>query len=235
MKDLGEGVVEITLGRGSEVLVHAGARPDPVIGPVPVSRPGAAWGLPPVPPPGATTPVDLSAYFDNDGVSTHEAMTDGDFDGSGYTYPAEELPPAGALVHEGLSFAFPAYGDGVENNVTGQGQPIAVTPGKYAKVRLLGAASSGVLTSALTATYADGTTAQVPFVLPDWGGQPGAGASEVIRCTHRHGRTGANSLRVGLFEVQAALDPARELRSLTLPALTRPQLHLFALSVEAPR
>ncbi|MEV4009164.1 Tat pathway signal sequence domain protein [Nonomuraea angiospora] len=235
VKDLGEGVVEIALGKGSEVLVHTGARPDPVIGPVPVSKPGDAWGLPPIPPPGPTTPVDLSAYFDNDGVSTHEAMTDGDFDGSGYTYPAEELPPAGPLVHEGLSFVFPAYGDAVKNNVAGQGQTIAVPSGKYAKVRLLGAASSGAVTSTLTAAYADGTTAQVPFVLPDWGGQPGAGASEVIRCTHRHSRTGANSLRVGLFEAQAELDPDRELRSLTLPALTRPQLHLFALSLEAPR
>ncbi|MEV4113538.1 Tat pathway signal sequence domain protein [Nonomuraea sp. NPDC049695] len=235
VKDLGEGVVEIALGKGGEVLVHTGTRPDPVVAPVPVSLPGQAWGLPPIPPPGPTTPVDLSAHLDSDGVSTHETMTDGDFDGSGYTYPAEELPPAGPLAHEGLSFVFPAYGDGAKNNVTGQGQAITVTAGTYAKVRLLGSASSGAVTSALTATYADGTTAQVPFTMPDWGGAAGAGATEVLRCTHRHGRTGPNSLQVGLFEVQAALDPAKELRSLTLPALTRPQLHLFALSLEGPR
>ncbi|MDP4508292.1 hypothetical protein [Nonomuraea turcica] len=66
-------------------------------------------------------------------------------------------------------------------------------------------------------------------------GQPGAGTTEVLRCTHRHGQNGTNALRVGLFESQAALDPAKQLRSLTLPLLTRPQLHLFALSLEAPR
>lgn len=235
VKDLGEGVVEIGVGKGGEVLVHTGTRPQTVVGPVPVSKPGDAWGLPPIPPPGPTTPVDLSGSFDNDGVSTHEAMTDGDFDGSGYTYPAEELPAAGPLVHEGLSFVFPAYGDGVKNNVTGQGQTITVPSGKYAKVRLLGSGGSGAVTSTLTATYTDGSTAEVPFVMPDWGGQPGSGVTEVLRCTHRHGRTGANSLRVGLFVVQAALDPARELRSLTLPTLTRPQLHLLALSLEGLR
>jgi hypothetical protein len=234
VKDLGDGVVEITLGRGREVLVHTGDRPDLSVGPVGIAKPGAPWGLPAIPPPGPTTPVDLSAHLDNDAVSTHENMTDGDADGSGYTYPAEELPPAGPFVHEGVNFLFPAYGDGAPNNVTGQGRTIAVPAGRYAKVCLLGAATSGALTSALTAVYADGSTAQVPFAMPDWGGAAGAGASEVLRCTHRHGRAGANGLQVGLFEVQAALDPAKELRSLTLPTLTRPQLHLFGLSLESP-
>ncbi|MEU6715300.1 Tat pathway signal sequence domain protein [Nonomuraea sp. NPDC046802] len=233
VKDLGNGVVEITLGKGSEVLVYTGSRPDPVIAAVPASKPGQSWGLPAIPPPGPTTPVDLSAHFDNDGVSTHETMTDGDFDGSGYTYPAEELPAAGPFVHDGLNFVLPAYGDGAANNVTAQGQTITVPAGAYAKVRLLGAANSGAVTATLTATYTDGSTAQVPLAVPDWGGQAGAGVTEVVRCTHRHGRAGAHSLRVGLFEVQAPLDPAKRLRSLTLPTLTRPQVHLFALSLEA--
>ncbi|MET7465108.1 Tat pathway signal sequence domain protein [Nonomuraea sp. NPDC005501] len=234
VKDLGGGVVEITLPKGREVLVHTGARPDVVVAPVATAKPADPWGLPPIPPPGPTTPVSLSAHFDNDAVSSHEAMTDGDADGSGYTYPAEELPPAGPLVHEGLTFTFPAYGDGARNNVTGQGQTIAVPAGRYTRARLLGAATSGALTGTLTATYADGSTAQVPFTMPDWGGAGASPTTEVLRCTHRHGRSGSNTLKVGLFETRAELDPAKELRSLTLPALTRPQLHLFALSLEGP-
>jgi alpha-L-fucosidase 2 len=235
VEDLGNGVVEISLRRGAEVLVYTGTYPDLDIAPADISLPGDAWGLPPIPPPGATTPVDLSGNFDNDGVSTHENMTDGNIDNSGYTYPAEELPPAGPFTHEGLNFIFPSYADGELNNVTGQGQVIVVPTGKYAKVRLLGAATSGAVAANLIATYADGTSAEVPFVMPDWGGQAGTGISEVLRCTHRHGRNGANTLRVGLFEVQAAVDSTKELRSLTLPTLTRPQLHLFALSMEASR
>jgi alpha-L-fucosidase 2 len=234
VKDLGDGILEITLDRNREVLLYTGARPKLTIAPV-KAEPAEPWGLPPIPPPGPTTPVDLSPHADNDGVSTHENMTDGDFDGSGYTYPAEELPPAGPLAYEGLTFAFPAYADGAKNNVTAKGQTITVPPGTYAKARLLGAASSGVASATLIATYTDGSTAEVPFSMPDWGGQAGAGVIELLRCTHRHGRAGQNALKVGLFVVQAVLDPAKELRSLTLPTLTKPQLHLFALSLEGRR
>jgi hypothetical protein len=46
-RDAGGGVLEIELPRGREVLVHAaGARPDLIVAPAPISKPGAAWGLP---------------------------------------------------------------------------------------------------------------------------------------------------------------------------------------------
>ncbi len=46
-RDLGGGVIEIDLPRNREVLVHAaGAAPALTIAPAPISRPGAAWGLP---------------------------------------------------------------------------------------------------------------------------------------------------------------------------------------------
>ncbi|RZB14018.1 Tat pathway signal sequence domain protein [Streptomyces sp. F001] len=45
-QDLGDGALAIDLPRGREVLVHSGSRPDLVIGPVAVSEPGPAWGLP---------------------------------------------------------------------------------------------------------------------------------------------------------------------------------------------
>ncbi|WP_250905107.1 carbohydrate-binding protein [Nonomuraea sp. NEAU-A123] len=56
VQDLGGGVLGITLPKDREVLVYAGAVPDLVIAPVPIAKPGAAWGLPgadtPPPPPG---------------------------------------------------------------------------------------------------------------------------------------------------------------------------------------
>ncbi|MFI6292583.1 glycosyl hydrolase family 95 catalytic domain-containing protein [Nonomuraea sp. NPDC050790] len=231
-KDLGGGVMELTLRKGQEALIFAAGTRDFTVAPVKITTPGEPWGLPPVPPPGPTTPVDLSSWFDNDGVSSHELMTDGDFDGSGYTYPAEELPPAGPLTHEGLTFAFPATGDGARNNVTAQGQTIPVPQGRYRRLWLLGASAFGDASGRLVATYADGTTAEVPFTLPNWTGQPPAGGHEVKRCTHRHGTAGPSTSKVALFTAPCALDPARELRSLTLPTLTRPQAHVFALSLE---
>src|SRR5438552_1821530 len=43
--------------------------------------------VPPPPP----IPVTLDAYLDNDAIDTASAH-DGDFDGSGYTFPGEALP-----------------------------------------------------------------------------------------------------------------------------------------------
>ena len=46
-RDVGNGVIEIDLARGREVLIHAaGAPPVLTIAPVAIANPGAAWGLP---------------------------------------------------------------------------------------------------------------------------------------------------------------------------------------------
>ncbi|MGP3979802.1 glycosyl hydrolase family 95 catalytic domain-containing protein [Streptomyces sp. KR80] len=233
-RDAGDGVIELDLEEDEEALIRGRGTKHLVIAPVEIGVPGDPWGLQALPPPGETIPVDLSAHVDNDGISTEAAMADGDFDGSGHTYPAEEMPPAGRLNYEGLFFTFPAYGDGAKNNVTGRGQTISVPLGTYAKVRLIGAASGGDLSAKLVAGYADGSTAEVPFTLPDWARQPGPGVTEMLRSTHRHGASGPNTAKVALFETAAALDPAKELHTLTLPVATGPQLHLFALSMERP-
>jgi endoglucanase len=46
-RNVGSGVIEIDLPRSREVLVHAaGTAPALTIAPTPISKPGAAWGLP---------------------------------------------------------------------------------------------------------------------------------------------------------------------------------------------
>ncbi|ONI84835.1 hypothetical protein ALI22I_30595 [Saccharothrix sp. ALI-22-I] len=46
-RDRGDGTLEIDLARGGEVLVHPqGVTPDLAVKPVPISAPGARWGLP---------------------------------------------------------------------------------------------------------------------------------------------------------------------------------------------
>ncbi|WP_348652594.1 glycoside hydrolase family 95-like protein [Streptomyces sp. WMMC500] len=232
----GEETIELDLPRHGEALIRRRDTRRFEIAPVPISRPADPWGLKAVPPPGETVPVDLSGHADNDGVSYETAMADGDFDGSGFTYPAEQLPPPGDLLWEGLRFTFPAYGNGAANNVTGNGSRLTVPPGRYAGVHLMGAASGGDLTAArLVAGYADGSTAELEFALTDWGRQPLPGNTEVLRTTRRHGASGPNSTKVGIFATVTALDPARELRTLTLPVTTRPQVHLFAVSLERPK
>lgn len=80
----------------------------------------------PVPDP-ITVPLD--AYLDNDGIDT-AAARGGNFDGSGYTFPGEELP-AGHVEVDGISFLFPSSAAGAKNNVVAMGQRIDLPKGRY--------------------------------------------------------------------------------------------------------
>src|SRR5699024_6917054 len=60
-------------------------------------------------------PVLIPMDWDTDGISTEEDPADGDFDGGGRSFPAEEFP-TGRTVIGGLPFAFPeSYADGEQN------------------------------------------------------------------------------------------------------------------------
>lgn len=230
-----DGVVEIDLGRGHEVVIHAaGAHPDLVVAPVRISEPAPPWGLQALPPSGAVTQVDLAASFDNDGITSEFYMGDGDFDGAGNTYPAAALPQTGSVTGDGIPFLFVNDVEGTRNNVTATGQTIEVPAGAYARLHLLGASNSGNTNTTMTATYADGSTSAVPLQLTDWKTSPAFGETEAIRAPQFHSRTGAKDVPVAIFHQVVDLDPARQLTGLTLPAMSTPRAHVFAITVEKP-
>jgi hypothetical protein len=234
-RDVGDGVIELDLDCDEEAVIYrAGTRPDFVIAPVPISAPGAPWGLQPLPPVGETVPLDLAAVFNNDGISGSANRTDGDFDGAGFTYPAEDLPPAGEVTYDQVKFVFPGSADGAKNNVAARGQVLTVPAGRYAKLRLLGAGGGGNVRAAAVATYADGSTGAVLIELSNWVGAPFYNEAEILRTRRRHGPPPANgdAANAAIFHQVAALDPTKELRSITLPNSSR--LHVFALSLERP-
>jgi hypothetical protein len=234
-RDVGGGVVEVDLRAGREAVIHAaGQRPDLVIAPVRITEPAQPWGLRALPPRGAMRPVDLTAVYDNDGISRDENPADGNLDGGGYTYSVLDVPPAGPLTSEAVPFVFPSGADGARNNLTGQGQAIPVPAGRYARLWMLGAATAGNVQADAVATYADGSTGTVRIALSEWIRETSFGEVELVRCTHRNHPTGRNNANPAIFQQSAALDPARSLVSLTLPRLTNPQLHLLALTLEAP-
>ncbi|MBO4252645.1 hypothetical protein [Streptomyces griseorubiginosus] len=86
---------------------------------------GAA-GWVPVPDP---VPVPLDSLYDNDGIDTATARGGG-FDGSGYTFPGEELP-AGRVEVDGVPFDFPSSTAGTKNNVVALGQRVDLPRGRY--------------------------------------------------------------------------------------------------------
>jgi hypothetical protein len=199
-----------------------------------ISEPAPPWGLQPLPPAGATTQAPLDAHFDNDGVTSEFFMGDGDFDGAGNTYPAAALPQTGGVTDDEIPFLFVNGVEGSKNNVTAAGQTIAVPAGAYARLHLLGASNGGNTNTTMTATYADGSTANLPLKLTEWKTPPAFGETEAVRAPQFHSRTGAKDVKVTIFHQVVEVDPARQLVALTLPAMSTPRAHVFALTLEKP-
>ncbi|MEV6110810.1 alpha-L-fucosidase [Streptomyces sp. NPDC051940] len=192
----------------------------------PDETPDGEWGT--VPPP---VPVSLDALFDNDGIDT-AAARGGSFDGSGYTYPGEELP-AGRIEVAGTPFDFPSSAAGAANNVVALGQRIELPRGHYLAAVFLASSSYGTGSGTAVVHYADGSTSAAPMSAPDWY----SGGGE-LTAPYRYRPDGTQDPhQVAVSVVELALDPQREAVALTLPTTNpaqpnQPALHVFALSLQ---
>ncbi|MGJ5756457.1 alpha-L-fucosidase [Streptomyces puniciscabiei] len=176
-------------------------------------------------------PVPLDALYDNDGIDTGSARG-GDFDGSGYTFPGDELP-AGRIEVDGIPFAFPASTAGAKNNVVALGQRIDLPRGRYLSAAFLTAGSYGDASGQVTVHYADGSTSTAGLGGADW---YAAGGS--LSAPYRYKPDGTKDEHtVGIGTSEVWIDPRRAAVAMTLP-VTNPaeankaSLHVFALSLQ---
>ncbi|MEV0743224.1 alpha-L-fucosidase [Streptomyces sp. NPDC050549] len=182
----------------------------------------------PVPEP---VPVPLDGLYDNDGIDTASARG-GDFDGSGYTFPGEELP-AGRVEVDGIPFLFPSSAAGAKNNVVAMGQRIELPQGRYLSAAFLTSGSYGNASGNATVHYADGSTTTAGLGGADW---YAAGGS--LSAPYRYQPDGTKDQHgVGIGTSEVWLDPQREAVALTLPVTNpaetgRTSLHVFALSLQ---
>ncbi len=184
------------------------------------------WGAVP-----AAVPVPLDSWFDNDGIDTADARG-GDFDGSGYTFPGEELP-SGTVQLNGVPFLFPASAAGAKNNIVALGQHIDLPRGKYLSGSFLVSCSYGEASGQATLHYADGSTSTAGLGGPDWyaGGGP-------LSAPYRYTASGEKDQHQVSFGVaELSIDPAKEVVGLTLPTTNpaeadKSSLHVFALSLQ---
>lgn len=182
----------------------------------------------PVPEP---VPVPLDGLYDNDGIDTASARG-GDFDGSGYTFPGEELP-TGRVEVDGIPFLFPSSAAGAKNNVVAMGQRVELPQGRYLSAVFLTSGSYGNASGNATVHYADGSTTTAGLGGADW---YAAGGSLSTPYRYRpDGTEDQHSVGIGTSEVW--FDPQREAVALTLPVTNpaeagRASLHVFALSLQ---
>ncbi len=180
---------------------------------------------------GAARPVPLDRIADNDGLGQTDDPDSG-FDGSGNTYPRDEVP-TGLSTIGGVPFTL--LGDG-DDNVVARGQTIELPDGRFGALRLLTAASYGPAGGTATVRYADGSAGTARVLAPDWvAGGPGA-----LRSQSRLERGDEEDTDVHMYVVSVPLDPTRTVSSVTLPATRRPvegapSMHVFALTLTPTR
>jgi serine/threonine protein kinase len=204
--------------------------PVPTAAPTPTPTPTTVPTPTPTPTPTSTlTQVALTAFFNNKGIGN--APGGANFDGSGYSYPASQLPSGGSITVNGVPYQFPASSAG-SDNIIAAGQTIGLTAGHYRQADLLVAASWGPVTGTVIIEYSDGSTASTRLTVADWLAGPANG----LQASYRYGPDRIYQNTVYIYTVPIGLDATRTVRALILPGqVSGPyqmgRLHVFALTM----
>jgi alpha-mannosidase len=101
--------------------------------------------------------------FDTDVISTNDNRSDGSFDVSGSSFPAEMLPDT--IMSDGIEFGIGSKKDGGKNALVCRGQPISLPRGNFNRIYLLAASAKGDVEENLGV---DGKSHQIS--IPRWDG-----------------------------------------------------------------
>ena len=210
-----------------------------VLGDAPSKWGSAPGDAPPSFGPGTFT--RLEDAFNDRGISDDGGRDDANFDGTGATYSRQALSAAGArpgatLSAAGATFTWPPAAP--LDHLVAVGQTVRVAPATRGRtLALLGAGSYGPAQGTAILTYADGTTSRVELGFSDWtlgGGKdkPSFDNQIAVKTPYRNTRLGRDPVAAFLFAATVALDPARELVSLTLPSrVSKGKMHVFGMTV----
>jgi alpha-mannosidase len=209
-------------------------------------------GALPNPPVASVSSKPLSLPYNLDAVSSLKDLSDGDFDGRGHAYPAEQFPAT--VTSGGVSFQFGSAADGEKNALICHGQSLDLPAGAFNRVYLLASAVDGDQRGDLQVggvssswTVQDWSQfigqwdkrlwqGEVPTLAYDWpnalnGLVPGyiKRAPVAWYCSHRHDAKQGNEFYqyAYFFKYGVALPPGA--KKLTLP--NNDKIRVFAVSV----
>ncbi|KAF0815848.1 MULTISPECIES: hypothetical protein [Cytobacillus] len=113
--------------------------------------------------------VNLEEYYCNCGFSFINQRENGDFTGSGSSYPAEQLPSSEKVIkiHE-VPFHFPSKEKGKFNNIEFNEQKIKVKEDSYQAIHVLGAADNGSFLEPISLIDQQGSVSKVMLGFTDW-------------------------------------------------------------------
>ncbi len=175
--------------------------------------------------------VDLTRELNHDGVATVAGSDQGNFDGVGWSFDGGLLPPAGPVAVGGVTYNAPDTTGVAPNFVEARGQALLMPAGRYGSARLVAVAHHGTVATELTVRYTDGTTARLPVTVGDWAGPAPDGTSVVFDMPHRiKAGQGVDGPPVRIFGQSLTLDPAKTVRSMSLPDDARVEIYAITLA-----
>lgn len=165
--------------------------------------------------------VDLNSAYNNDGVATLAAPGEGDFDGTGTSFAADQLPAPGPVTFGGVTYQAPGTSGTSKNFVKSTGQAIALPTGNYDSLHIVGASdngSTGAASATAVVTYTDGSTATVPLKLTGWANKaPDFGNDVALTTAYQlKAGTGKTTTKASLYETTVPLESGKQVRSLSL-------------------
>ncbi len=175
-------------------------------------------------------PISLSSYVNNKGIGSSPGQAN--LDGSGYAYPADQLPQGGQRTLNGVPYLFPTSKLGVNDNVVALGQTINLPQGNYLQAFLLVTATYGSAGGMATVHYSDGLTSSASLSVPDW-----LATSDVVNTSYRYAPTAIDQSSAHIYAVEIGMDWTKTANALTLPSTAQPSpnqpsLHVFALTLQ---
>ncbi|HZC43855.1 MAG TPA: S53 family serine peptidase, partial [Acidobacteriaceae bacterium] len=173
--------------------------------------------------------VDLKSAYNVAAIrQDNTTFSDGGLDGAGFAYSATLL--GNARVLNGIHFELGA--SNTFDAVYGTGQTIALPAGHYNTLQILGTGIEGnQANQPLTVTYSDGTTAKFTQSFSDWFvPSVNVNEGEAVAMPYRNTATGQPDARqFNLYRYTLILDPAKTVKSLTLP--TNRDIVVFAATL----
>jgi len=173
----------------------------------------------------------LGDKFNADGFSYNTDRTDGNFDGSGNTYPADGA--TGTYMVNDVTFNMGPYANDSNNIVTATGQviPLPNQTGDYLYIAAAG--TSAQATQTFTINY-DGYNEEMALSISGWCGSAAYSEYTTVTFDHRHTTVGDdNGCSAKIYGYRLTLT-ADAVESITLPNNSAVKVFAMTIQTEAP-
>ncbi|MDD5066373.1 MAG: glycoside hydrolase family 125 protein [bacterium] len=164
--------------------------------------------------------VNLTGFFNRDGMSWDSAKNNGSISGSGNTsYDALFIPDILYSSYSGLRFSMGNKSDGQNNVISSGGQTITLTNVKAAKLHILASGVNGSQTGVFRIRYRDNSYEDIQKSFTDWcSDEPAYEEHSAVVMGHRHDSGSDQVVKCHVYEYVLYLNKNKALASITLPA-----------------